>query len=279
MNIDLSPIIANAEKACAAAEGDYIQDGILFCGTCHTAKQTSVYLGGKERILPCMCKCAVKKYEEERQAEKARQRMQQVKELRTNGIHDSNLRCCTFAADNGANPEIMSRAQRYTEKWQQMRDNNMGLLLWGNTGNGKTFTAACIANALIDRCVPVLMTSFAKIINAVTGLYSDDRIIFMRGLNEFDLLVIDDLGAERQSEFALEQVYNVIDQRYKAGKPMIITTNLTMKELKNPPNMDYQRIYDRVLEMCIPMHFSGESLRKQQAVSKRAAMKELFDRI
>ena len=102
----------------------------------------------------------------------------------------------------------------------------MGLLLWGDVGTGKSFFAGCVANALLDKGVPVLMTNFAKILNSLTGIYPQDRNEFINSLNQYSLLIIDDLGVERNSEFALEQVFHVIDSRYRSMKPMIITTCL-----------------------------------------------------
>ena len=95
-------------------------------------------------------------------------------------------------------------------------------------------------------------------------------------MNRYKLLVLDDLGAERQNDFALETVYMVIDERYKSGLPLIITTNLTLDELAKPKNMDYQRIYDRVLEMCTPLFFAGKNRRREQANENLKWLKELM---
>lgn len=75
--------------------------------------------------------------------------------------------------------------------------------------------------------------------------------------------ILDDLGAERSSEFMRETVFNVIDSRYRAVRPFIITTNLTAEELKKPHELEYQRIYDRILERCFPVEISGKSRRRE----------------
>ena len=87
---------------------------------------------------------------------------------------------------------------------------------------------------LLDKGIPILMTNFSRILNTLTGIYSDDRNQFIDSFNKYSLLIIDDLGIERSSEFALEQVFNVIDSRYRSKKPLIVTTNLTLDELKHP---------------------------------------------
>ena len=71
------------------------------------------------------------------------------------------------------------------------------------------------------------------------------------------LLVIDDLGAERGTEYAVENVFNVIDRRYRSGKHLIITTNLHISMLTNEQSLDKKRIYDRILELCIPICVNG----------------------
>ena len=134
----------------------------------------------------------------------------------------------------------------------------MGLLLWGGVGTGKSFFAGCIANALLAQGVSVLMTNFAKILGAVTGMYGMER---QRFLNTYSLLILDDLGAERNSEYALEQLFRVVDSRYQSRKPMIVTTNLTLEELKHPSDLAHERIYDRLLERCVPVKMNGKNIR------------------
>ena len=81
---------------------------------------------------------------------------------------------------------------------------------------------------------------------------------------------------ERGTEYGLEQVYNVIDSRYRSRKPLIVTTNLSHTELQNPQDTAHARIYDRVLEMCLPILFTGENFRKETAQAKLNGLKELL---
>ena len=150
----------------------------------------------------------------------------QVSRLRANGLQDKSLHDYNFNNDKGYNPE-MQKAHDYVAHWEEMKADQLGLLLWGDVGTGKSFFAGCIANALLDKGIPVLMTNFSRILNTLTGMYSDDRNQFIDSFNKYSLLIIDDLGIERSSEFALEQVFNVIDSRYRSKKPLIVTTNLT----------------------------------------------------
>ena len=90
------------------------------------------------------------------------------------------------------------------------------------------------------------------------------------------MLIIDDFGMERGTEYGLEQVYNVIDSRYRSRKPLIVTTNLTLDSLQNPLDTAHARIYDRLLEMCAPILFTGENFRRETAQAKLNRLKELM---
>ncbi len=185
-------------------------------------------------------------------AEERQRRMERIKRRKAQGLQDRYLYDYTFSNDNGQNP-LMDKAHAYVENWKEAYKSNIGLLLFGDVGTGKSFFAGCIANALLDRDVPVLMTNFPTILNRLTGMFSEDRADFIASFNEYDLLIIDDLGAERSTEYAMEQMFFVIDSRYRSRRPMIITTNLKLSELKNPPDLAHARIYDRILERCAPI--------------------------
>ena len=148
-------------------------------------------------------------------------------------------------------------------------------LLWGKVGTGKSYFAGCIANALMEQEVAVRMTNFSAILNDLTASF-EGRNEYIERLCRFSLLIIDDFGMERGTEYGLEQVYNVIDSRYRSRKPLIVTTNLTLDSLQNPLDTAHARIYDRLLEMCAPILFTGENFRRETAQAKLNRLKELM---
>lgn len=170
----------------------------------------------------------------------------------------------------------MCHAHTYVDHWPEMKKEGTGLLIWGDVGTGKSFFAGCIANALLEQTVPVLMTNFARILNSLTGIYSEDRNQFIESLNQYSLLIIDDLGMERKSEFANEQVFNVIDSRYRSKKPLIVTTNLTLDEMKCQDELSRVRIYDRILERCVPVKINNQNIREKNAAANLEKAKEVF---
>lgn len=244
-----------------ANEGDYIVDGLLYCGKCHTKKQARFEFLGQVRTPYCLCKCEAEKRDAEEIERKRRERMMEIEKMRKMGFPESEMYRWTFAADDKMNPKISGVAQNYADNFSIMKERHKGLLLYGSVGTGKSFHAACIVNALIDKGYPCLMTNFSRLVNTIQGMY-DGKQDYIDGLNKFDLLVIDDLSAERDTEFMNEIVFNIIDSRYRAGLPLIITTNLTAEEIKNPADIRKQRTYSRLLEMTIPVEVAGVDRRR-----------------
>ena len=251
-------------------------DGLIYCAKCHTPRQHRIQLNDRVLLPTVRCRCQQEAYEKEEAERKQQEFLMQVSRLKTNGLQDKSLRDYTFANDKGYNPEIQ-KAHDYVAHWEEMKAKSLGLLLWGDVGTGKSFFAGCIANALLEKGIPVLMTNFSRILNTLTGMYSDDRNQFIDSLNKYSLLIIDDLGIERGTEFSLEQVFNVIDSRYRSKKPMIVTTNLTLDELKHPVDLAHARIYDRILERCVPLKINNQNIRELNAVANMQEARKLFD--
>lgn len=166
----------------------------------------------------------------------------------------------------------MEKAHSYVDNWQEMKRENTGLLFWGDVGTGKSFTAACIANALMEQEVSVLMRNMGDF---MSGDF-EEREELCRSIASYGLVILDDLGMERGTEYGLETAFRVIDARCESGKPTIITTNLSLQDLKTPKDLMHQRIYDRVLEMCTPICFSGESLREEIHKNKKSILQRIF---
>lgn len=134
-----------------------------------------------------------------------------------------------------------------------------------------------MANALIDRNIMAGVTSFPQILNFMQTAPDDERRAIIRGFGWFELLVIDDLGAERDTSYSTEQVFSIVDARLRSGKPVIVTTNLSVQDLENSKEMAYSRIYDRILEMCpIRISVTGQSRRQTIAQERRKAALEIL---
>ena len=256
-------------------EGEYLgEDGLLYCEKCHTPIQCRKQFLGKMRTLPCICRCRQEEMKRQKEEAEAREQMMKIQRLKSTGIQERHLLDWRFEAaeDN----ETIRWAKNYVANWKRVRAENLGLLLWGDVGTGKSFAAACIANALLEQAIPVLMTNFSKILNQMGAMYTEERYQYIASFNHYPLLIIDDLGIERSTEYAKEQVYAVIDERYKANLPLIITTNLTINQIRNPENVADARIYSRVLEMCTPIQVKGNDRRQTTSREKQERVKTVL---
>ncbi|EFE90437.1 hypothetical protein GCWU000341_02938 [Oribacterium sp. oral taxon 078 str. F0262] len=257
-------------------ENEYLgENGLIHCNKCHTPLQCRISLNGKDTIVSCICKCRQGEMEREKKRQEEEERLRRIQKLKANGIQEKHLLEWRF--DVAENSKDIQIGKRYVKNWKKVRGDNLGLLLWGEVGSGKSFLAACIANALLEQGIPVLMTNFSKILNQMGAMYSEERYQYIASFSNFPLLIIDDLGIERSTEYALEQVYAVIDERYKSGLPLIITTNLTIAEMRNPSDVPHARIYSRILEMCTPLNISGGDRRKGISRSKTDTIKEVLE--
>ncbi len=149
-------------------------DHLIYCSKCNTPRQCRHELQGKVLIPSIRCKCQQEIFEQEEAQRKLHEKQMEIKHLKTSGLQDKALYDYTFARDNGINPEI-KLAHNYVSNWEEMKANASGLLIWGDVGTGKSFFAGCIANALLEKGVPVLMTNFSRILNTLTGMHFEDR--------------------------------------------------------------------------------------------------------
>lgn len=214
------------------------------------------------------CACEAERIKQEDDAIAYKQFLIKMKEMQKDGLTEKSSFNYTFDQDDQRMKSISSTCRRYVDEWDEMRKTNIGILFHGGVGTGKTFLSCCIGNALLKKRVSVCMTNFSRVLNRLEGTFEKQDVI--DGINQYKLLIIDDLGTERGTEYAEEKVFSVINERYIAKKPIIITTNLSLDDLQKPGGPMQERIYDRVLEMCpIKLKMDGESRRKENAQERR----------
>lgn len=278
MDIDIiDTISARAARQYSEHEGDYRnEDGLLICGKCHTPKEcTLTKRDGTARTVHCACECSVAQNAKEAEEKRKRDRLQYLDSMRRTGFPDAEMREWTFAKSDRTDQKNENIARRYVANFDAMRSQGTGLLLCGSVGTGKSFLAAAIANELINQGTPCLMTNFSRIISRVSEKFGGDQK-YLDDLNRFDLLIIDDLGSERDTEFTWEKVMNVVDARYRAGLPLIITTNLTLKDLADPSDIRRQRVFSRLKEMCVFLEVNGADRRNKKMRDKMESAKLLL---
>lgn len=268
---------ATAAKADKNAE-DYYKDGVLICGKCHTNKEKKIQLAGEYVTVRCICKCESEERERIQKQKDYEEEMRRIERLKVASLMDAKLKSATLKTftQKEDNQKLYTIVKNYVDNFETFYKSNRGLLFWGTVGTGKSYAAACIANELLNRKTPVVMTSFVKVLQVIQD-NTENETEFVNRLCAARLLIIDDLGTERNTDYALEKVYNVIDSRYRTGKPLILTTNLNLQDMQMTQDIRYQRIYDRIFEMCHPVMVNGTSWRINQAKERFNETKRLLE--
>lgn len=244
MNIANKIIENTANKAEQNTDAIVDKQGFLICPKCKQRKETELEYpvgSGKKRKFPIACNCVIKEQLEFEQRQ-ARMRFEdRLKKLYECGLSDEAYRKNTFDNDDNRCKELTLLCKKYVENWDKLKEENCGILFYGDTGGGKSFYSCCIANALIQKGVRVLVSRLSDLVrNRV------DESIKPLDVKSFDLIVLDDIGVENYTQTA----YNIIDDIYRSAIPLIVTTNLTPSMLKSSDDLEKKRILDRVLEMC-----------------------------
>lgn len=260
---------------------DMEDDSLERCRVCGEAKEMFITFRGKgganeRNRMRRSCRCEREETEKLKAMEAEREAFFEIQRLKSESLIPKKyegVRLSTFQLRED-NQEVFDIARGYIDKFPKMQAEGKGLLFHGPVGTGKTFTAAMIANILIEWYrVPVVMTSIIDIMNRKRETAWGKEDTTKKFLNA-PLLILDDLGAERGSDYALEVTYDVIDSRYNEEKPMILTTNLLIKQIVEEKNPRTARVYDRILERCCPVRFSGASWRRERATRNADQMRK-----
>lgn len=251
----------------------YVVNGLAYCNKCRTPRQCKISVNNSEVVVWCLCKCESQKQKEEEQKLKKALAKCRCEEIRS--TFDGKLRGYTFKNDDGTNPQFINALKGYCGSYETVTEHNLGLYIYGDVGNGKTYGATCIANHMIDNGVIAKVTSFPKIKRDLQSF--GDKNAYIKSLNNCDFLIIDDFGVENQSEYSEEIIYSVIDERGKTGKPLIITSNVDFAELLKPKTEMQKRIYSRIVELCQPLKNEGTPRRISKAKGKAEIFKKIME--
>ena len=222
------------------------------------------------------CDCLEKKRLEEMEEEKRRQEAEsirnRVKRYRDISVMDSRFLKSNFEGADMSG-EYMKLALRYAKSFMKKRM-DIGIIFYGGVGTGKTFASGCIANYLMSRGKSVFVINLGLYLLKLTKEWGQGEMELLKIVENCDLLIIDDFGVEKSLEdknasWRAEKIYNLIDSRYRCGKPLIISTNLEFDEDENRCEIARRfsakgknRIRDRIVEMCYPIKVEGKSRRK-----------------
>lgn len=180
---------------------------------------------------------------------------------------------CTFDNDNDLGKSTHISAKMYAQNFEIALEKGLGIVFLGNSGIGKTFLAACVANAICEQGKTCYFTNLQTEIQKMTDFSRAPEVL--AHLKKVDCLILDDFGSEYWTDFFISRVFEIVNLRYVAYKPLILTTNLTSADFHNPKKNN--RIFSRLLERNMFIELKGGDKRKQISMSNLKTFSEFFN--
>jgi DNA replication protein DnaC len=162
------------------------------------------------------------------------------------------------------NRRALETAREYAEAVTEPRE---GLIFMGEPGRGKTHLAAAVAVTRIRRGKSVVFGTVPMLLGSVKATYNESATTSEQQVIGFmtacSLLVLDDLGKERPSEWVEEKLYEIIDTRYARKLPIIITTNAGLEQIERRYAWNGPAIVSRLYQMCKGVMVGGPDWRRK----------------
>lgn len=219
----------------------------------------------KNKILPT-CECVVEREEAKIREAQNFAKKREIEKLFSISNLGERFSKSTFEAflDRNGSETAYKIAMKYVKTFKEW--NGESLMIWGEPGNGKTHLAAAIVNDLSEKGYIVVFQSVPELLQRIRSTFNsenkENETQIMRALLECDLLILDDIGAEKTTEWVEEKLFNIIDGRYRKELPTLYTSNLQPKELQNQVG---KRSYDRMVETSLTVENKAESYRREIA--------------
>ena len=257
------------ERQANSTTSSSAEDLTYTCPDCgKTVKPISIEVFGQPRYIPAKCECAFRKEAEEESRRKEAERQERIERLFSLADLGPRFAECTFETwvERKGSERCHELALEYAENFGEHYGRGEGLLLMGEPGNGKTHLAAAIVNQLVPKSKTCVFRSVPALLKKLQETYRDGSKVteseVLAILQEADLLVLDDLGSEKVTEWAESTLYYIVDERYRWKKPLVVTTNCRLEVLEERIGT---RTIDRLLEMCVLVENRATSYRRERA--------------
>ena len=238
------------------------------CPFCHGDEWVLEIIDGKEVATPCVCR------------EKAIQKRRMAFAELPDGLSDLHLASFNISAYKSEESRQKARiacqiVKEYLDMFKDAKRKGMGLYICSETkGSGKTRMAASIANELMEKHdTQVKFSTSMRILTEIRRSYDPGIAMtesqLLSALSTTEVLIIDDFGTERVTDWVKDKFYEIINNRYVDKKVTIFTSNKPIEDLKYD-----DRITNRIKEMCYQVNFPEESIRDHIADKNMQDMME-----
>lgn len=249
----------------------FCHKGLIFLGV--RSLFSKVIIRWKEEPERCDCEQALKYWKEKDEAkakleaeklelQKQNELNEKVKKLFDRSKMGARFKTRTFEnfkVDN-QNAKAFDAVKRYSDNFRKHADQGLGFMISGSYGTGKTHLAAALAIDLMNKGIPVIFGTLITLLGKIRQTYSEnwqqeDELEILEAYSTVDLLIIDDIGKEKVSQWSLEKLFSIVNTRYENNLPIVITTNYNIETLIDKltinNNSDVaESLVSRLYEMC-----------------------------
>ena len=257
------------ERLGGLQQDEYIgANGIIFCKKCNTPRVCR----GFNRMVRCVCRCKAEERDKALEIERQKEKQRKIEKIKRMSLLGEKYKDVSFDNTGTEHNEsfaiVYGRCKKYCEVAQKVLKEGIGIYLFGTKGAGKSRLTACMANKLMDNYYTVLFTNFSEISKYIRNSFNskiESEYDFIERLTNIDFLFIDDFGTELvtkndQDLWLQEKVFEIINKRYNNNKPIIFTSNYSLRQLLEERGIAEKTI-DRIAEICEVMKVEGASYR------------------
>lgn len=250
-------------------ENEYQINGLTYCAICNKPKQMRT----KRGIRNVLCEC-------ERIERDNRERSDRIAKNVRNCWSDYNDRQRMHYGrrlDDLEQSNHVRAAKLYVAHFAENREEGRGLLITGDVGTGKSTLAAAIVNDLLRTGITARFTNFSHIADNMKAKTIAEQEGYRKLLTRVGLLVIDDYGIERSSGDMYKLMYDIINARYEAMNPIIITTNIPIQEITKATSISDKRLNERLYHRNKQIKMDGVSIRRMDVRKEFQSQKKVED--
>lgn len=226
------------------------------CSVCGEETLRQYEINGRSLSFSRACACRRKELEAEEEQKKKMELLNRALDIKSLGYLDEAYARYTFDKCDNPDSPITRQLLQYCEHFDKARENNRGIYLFGAARRGKTHYASCMANYVRQQGIYVLIGTSSELIRHFTNFKTSE--LAEEQIRKYPLMVIDDLGTEEATEKNLRIINEIIDMRYQARKPLIITSNFALEDLYKGTGVYGDRITKRLREICKTILIDGK---------------------